>query len=62
MEIQLSRDERRRLEEYAEAQGLPLHEALIHAARAELDRRYRLPAQHGSVVPFQALKRDDPDT
>lgn len=62
MEIKLSRDERRRLEEYAEAQGLPLHEALIHAARAELDRRYRLPAQHGSVVPFQALKRDAPDT
>ncbi len=53
MEIQLSRDERRRLEEYAEAHGLPLHEALIHAARAELDRRYRLPAQQGSVVPIK---------
>lgn len=61
MEIQLSRDERRRLEEYAEAQGLPLHEALIHAARAELDRRYRFPAQQGSVVNFEGLKRDRTD-
>ncbi len=58
MEIQLSRDERRRLKEYAEALGLPEHEALIHAARTELDRRYRLKAQQGSVVNFEGLKRD----
>jgi len=58
MEIQLSRDERRRLEEYAEAHGLPLHEALIHAARAELDRRYRLPAQQGQVVPLKGPIKD----
>lgn len=61
MEIQMSRDERRRLKEYAEALGLPEHEALIHAARVELDRRYRLKSQQGSVVNFEGLKRDRTD-
>lgn len=61
MEIQLSRDERRRLEEYAEALGLSLEQALIHAAGEEIERRYRLPAREASVVPIKGLIRDRHD-
>lgn len=57
MQIELTRAERERLEEYRVAHGLPtLEEALIHAAHAELSRRYRLPTRQASVVPIQGLK------
>lgn len=62
MEIQLSRDERKRLEQYAASRGMTFEQAATELARAELGRRYRLPRSNGDVVPFQALKRPDDRT
>ena len=58
MEVELTRAERERLEQYAEAHGLTLEQAVIHAARAELERRYRLPTRPGRVMNLESLKRD----
>lgn len=57
MQIELTRAERERLQQYAQAHGLAtLEDALKHAAHAELERRYRLPTRQASVVPIQGLK------
>lgn len=59
MEIPLSKPERERLRRYAEELGMSEEEALTHAARAELEERYRLPTRSGRVVPFKGLKSDE---
>ncbi len=62
MEIQLSRDQRKQLEQYAASRGITPEEAAIELARGELGRRYRLPRSNCEVVPFQGLKRPDDPT
>ncbi|WP_313424185.1 hypothetical protein [Stenotrophomonas rhizophila] len=62
MEILLSRDDRKRLEQYAAHAGMTVDQAATDLARAELGRRYRLSRSNGDVVPFQALKRPDEST
>ena len=61
MEIQLSRDQRKQLEQYAASRGITPEEAATELARGER-RRYRLPRSNGEVVPFQGLKRPEDST
>lgn len=57
MDIALKPSESAMFEQYAKAHGLSsIEEAVMHAAHAELTRRYRLPARQASVVPIQGLK------
>ncbi len=62
MEIQLSRDQRKQLDQYAASRGITREEAATELARSELGRRYRLPRSNGEVVPFQGLKRPEDPT
>lgn len=57
MDVALTPSERETFEQYAQAYGLAsIEEAVIHAARAELSRRYRLPTRQAAIVPIQSLK------
>ncbi len=57
VDIDLTDNERERLERYAEALGLSsIEDALTHAARAQLERKYRLPSKQASVVPIRGKK------
>lgn len=62
MEIQLARDQQKRLEQYAADRGMTLEQATTELASAELERRYRLRRSNGEVVPIRGLKRPEDPT